>query len=363
MKAAILYEAGKPLVVEDGVTVDAPLKGEVTVKVAVTAVCHSDLHFFSGEIQCPLPGLAGHETAGYIDAIGEGVTGFKKGDHVIIGTVTDGCGQCYYCKNGLRHYCVEKATFDHPTQKNKKGQYLTKMAGPVGGFAEYTTVSSKLVTKIPADMPMDKACLLACGVTSGWGAVVNRAKVQVGNSVVVIGTGGVGLNSLQAASFSGAFPVIAIDVLDSKLEFAKKFGATHTINLKKVKDAVQAVRDINDGRGADFVFVTVGRVDSLRLGFSMSGIRGTTVLVGLAQGDMKDFAPMEFIFDEKVMTGCGGGSIRPSIDIPFLVSLYQAGKLKLDELITAHYPLARINDAVESLKKGEALRNIIEMGK
>jgi S-(hydroxymethyl)glutathione dehydrogenase/alcohol dehydrogenase len=363
MKAAILYEAGKPLVVEDGVTVDAPGKGEVTVKVAVTAVCHSDLHFFSGEIQCPLPGLAGHETAGHIDAVGEGVTSLKKGDPVIIGTVTDGCGQCYYCKNGLRHYCVDKNSFDRPKHKNKQGQPLTLMAGPVGGFSEYTTVSATLVTKIPKDMPMDKACLLACGVTSGWGAVVNRAKVQVGNSVVVIGTGGVGLNSLQAAAISGAYPIIAVDVLDSKLEFARKFGATHTINLKNVKDAVKAVKDMTQGHGADYVFVTVGRIDSIRLGFSMSGIRGTTVLVGLAQGDMKDFMPMEFIFDEKVMTGCGGGSIRPSIDIPLLIALYQAGKLKLDELITAHYPLARINEAVESLKKGEALRNIVEIGK
>jgi S-(hydroxymethyl)glutathione dehydrogenase / alcohol dehydrogenase len=363
MRAAILYEAGKPLVVEDGVTVADPGKGEVKVKVAVTALCHSDVHFFSGEIQCPLPGLGGHETAGYIDMVGEGVTGFKKGDAVVIGTVTDGCGQCWYCKNGLRHYCVDKNSFDKPKHKNKKGQPLTLMAGPVGGFADYTTVSSTLVTKIPKDMPLDRACLLACGVTSGWGAVVNRAKVQVGQSVVVIGTGGVGLNSLQGASFSGAYPIIAVDVLDSKLEFAKKFGATHTINIKKVKDPIQAVKDLTGGRGADYVFVTVGRMDSVRQGFLMSGIRGWTVLVGLAQGDLKDFAPLEFIFDEKVMTGCGGGSIRPSIDIPFLITLYQAGKLKLDELITAHYPVEKINDAIASLNKGEALRNIIHFDK
>ncbi len=359
MKAAILYEAGKPLVVEDGVTLADPGKGEVTVKVSVTAVCHSDLHFFSGDIPCPLPGLAGHETAGYIDKVGEGVTGLKKGDTVVIGTVTDGCGHCYYCVNGMRHFCVEKGSLDKPKHKNKEGKPLTLMAGPVGGFAEYTTVSQTLVTKIPKDMPLDKACLLACGVTSGWGAVVNRAKVKAGSSAVVIGTGGVGLNSLQGAAFSGAYPVIAVDVLDSKLEFAKKFGATHTINLKNVKDPVKAVQDMTSGRGADYVFVTVGRMESIRLGFSMSGIQGTTVLVGLAQGDLHEFNPMEFIFNEKTLTGCGGGSIRPSVDIPFLVSLYQAGKLKLDELITAHYPLAKINDAVASLAKGEALRNIV----
>jgi Zn-dependent alcohol dehydrogenase len=254
---------------------------------------------------------------------------------------------------------VEKNSFGAPKHKNKKGQPLTLMAGPVGGFAEYTTVSEKLVTKVPKDMPLDRACLLACGVTFGWGAVVNRAKVQVGNSVVVVGTGGVGLNSLQGAAFSGAFPIIAVDVLDSKLEFAKQFGATHTINIKKVKDPVKAVQEMTGGHGADFAFITVGRMDSIRLGFSMTGIRGTTVLVGLAQGELKEFNPMEFIFDEKVLTGCGGGSIRPSLDIPLLVSLYQTGKLKLDELITAHYPLSKINDAVASLAKGEALRNIV----
>lgn len=359
MKAAILYEVNKPLVVEDGVTVADPGQGEVKVKVACTAVCHSDLHFFSGEIPSDLPGLAGHETAGYIDAVGEGVTKFKKGDTVIIGTVTSGCGQCYYCKIGKPHFCVERGAFSRPKHKNKQGQPLALMAGPVGGFAEYTTVPQELVTKIPKEMPLDRACLLACGVTSGFGAVVNRAKVPAMSSVVVVGTGGVGLNSIQGAVFSGAFPVIAVDVLESKLKTAREFGATHTINLKAIKDPIQAVKDMTGGRGADYVFVTVGSVDALRQGFLMSGDMGMTVIIGLMQGNLAAFSPLEILFGEKVITAAGGGSIRSSVDIPFLVSLYQAGKLKLDELITAHYPLAKINDAVESLKKGEALRNIV----
>ncbi len=359
MKAAILYEVNKPLVVEDGVTVDAPGKGEVKVKVACTAVCHSDLHFFTGEIPSPLPGLAGHETAGYIDEVGEGVTKVKKGDTVVIGTVTSGCGHCYYCTIGKPHYCVERGAFSRPKHKNKQGQPLALMAGPVGGFAEYTTVPQELVTKIPKEMPLDRACLLACGVTSGFGAVVNRAKVQAMSSVVVVGTGGVGLNSIQGAAFSGAYPVIAVDVLDSKLKTAKTFGATHTVNLKTEKDPVKAVQNMTNGRGADYVFVTVGKVEAIRTGFSMAGDMGMTVIIGLAVGDLKDFTPLEFVFTEKILTGAGGGSIRSSIDIPFLVSLYQAGKLKLDELISGHYPLTRINEAVESLQKGEALRNII----
>jgi Zn-dependent alcohol dehydrogenase len=359
MKAAICYETGRPLVVEDGVTVDPPGKGEVKVRVAVTAVCHSDLHFISGEIPSPLPGLAGHETAGYVAEVGEGLTSLKPGDTVVIGTVTSGCGQCYYCTIGKPHFCVERGTYMKPKHMNSKGQRLALMAGPVGGFAEYTTVSQHLVTRIPGDMPLDRAALLACGVTSGFGAVVNRAKVKAMSSVVVIGTGGVGLNSIQGAAFSGAYPLIAVDILDSKLETARAFGATHTVNLKKEKDPVRAVRDITSGRGADYVFVTVGKVEAIRQGFSMCGDMGMTVVVGLAGGNLEAITPMELVFTEKVLTGCGGGSVRTSIDIPYLISLYQTGKLKLDELITGHYPLARINEAIESLQKGKALRNII----
>jgi S-(hydroxymethyl)glutathione dehydrogenase/alcohol dehydrogenase len=359
MKAAICYEVGKPLVVEDGVTVDPPGPGEVKVRVAVTAVCHSDLHFISGEILSELPGLPGHETAGHIDEVGEGVTALKKGDPVVIGTVTSGCGHCYYCTIGARHFCVERFSFMRPKHRNKKGQPLALMAGPVGGFAEYTTVPTALVTKIPEDMPLDRAALLACGVTSGFGAVVNRAKVKAMSSVVVIGAGGVGLNSIQGATFSGAFPVIAVDVLDSKLATARKFGATHTVNIKKVKDPVKAIMEMTSGRGADYVFVTVGSAEAIRQGFLMSGVMGMTVIIGLAGGDLRAFNPMEFPFTEKILTGAGGGSIRSSIDIPFLVSLYRSGKLKLDELISGYYPLARINEAIDSFKKGEALRNII----
>ncbi|MBN1160786.1 MAG: alcohol dehydrogenase catalytic domain-containing protein [Dehalococcoidales bacterium] len=359
MKAAICYEINKPLVIEDGVTVAPPGRGQVKVRVAFTAVCHSDLHFLTGEILSPLPGLAGHETSGYIDEVGEDVTGLKEGDTVVVGTVTSGCGRCYYCTIGKPHNCVERHAFMAPKHKNKKGVPLALMAGPVGGFVEYTTVPQELVTRIPEDMPLDRACLLSCGVSSGFGAVVNRAKVPAMSSVAVVGTGGVGLNSIQGAVFSGAYPVIAVDVLDSKLKTAKTFGATHTVNAQKEKDPVKAVRDMTSGRGADYVFVTVGKVEAIRMGFSMCGDMGMTVVVGLAGGNMAAFEPMEFVFTEKILTGCGGGSLRTSVDIPFLVSLYKAGKLKLDELISGHYPLERINDAVESLKKGDALRNII----
>jgi len=359
MKAAICYEFNQPLVIEDGVEVDDPGRGEVKIKLAATAVCHSDLHFFKGEIPFKLPGIGGHESAGYIEEIGEGVTGLNKGDAVIIGTVTSGCGHCYYCTIGLRHLCVSRRQPMEGRHRNKAGQRLAPMAGPVAGFAEYTTVSETLVTRIPSDIPMDRACLLACGVTSGFGAVVNRAQVGPFSSVVVMGCGGVGLNAIQGALFCGADPIIAVDILDSKLETARKFGATHVINSKKEKDAVKLVWDLTSGRGADYVFVTVGNLEALRLGFSMGGPRSMTVVIGLMMGNLASLMPMEFIMTEKVLTGCGGGSLRTSIDIPGLVSLYKTGRLKLDELITGRYPLERINEAMASLERGEALRNVI----
>jgi Zn-dependent alcohol dehydrogenase len=183
--------------------------------------------------------------------------------------------------------------------------------------------------------------------------------VQAFNSVVVIGTGGVGLNSIQGASFAGANPLIAVDMLDSKLEAARRFGATHTVNIKNEKDPIKAVQNITSGRGADFVFVTVGSLEALRQGFSMAGPRGMIVVIGLMMGNLAAIMPIELVMSEKTLTGCGGGSLRTTIDIPNLVSLYKSGRLKLDELISGHYPLEKINEAIISTEKGEALRNII----
>ena len=223
---------------------------------------------------------------------------------------------------------------------------------------EYTTVSKYYVTKIPKEMPIEQASLLACGVTSGFGAVVNRAHVQAMESVVVIGVGGVGMNSLQGAAFSGAYPVIAVDVLDSKLEEAKKFGASHTVNAKTDPDPIKSVIELTGGRGADYVFVTVGNIKALRQGFLMSRPRGMTVAIGLMNGNLSEFDPFELL-SERVITGAGGGSLRLSLDIPFLCDLYLDGRLKLDELITDRYPLEQINEAIEPVVAGKALRNLI----
>ena len=358
MKAAVCYELGKPLVVED-IEIDPPKKGEVKVKLAATAICHSDIHALRGELMPCGPVVAGHESAGYIDTVGEGVTSVKPGDPVVVSLLAN-CGKCYYCLTGHPHLCDHEWPLHKESRiKNKKGQYLTQLF-KTGTLAEYSVVDQSQVVKIPADMPMDRASLLACGVITGFGSAVWRVNIEAMKSAVVIGTGGVGLNAIQGAAFCGAYPVIAVDILDSKLEAAKKFGATHGINAKE-GDPIEAVRKLTSGRGADYVFVTVGSGAAMKQGFQMTGKRGTTVLVGLPGPDdqILGLSPFEFIGPEKVLTGGYMGSTNLAVDIPRLVELYKAGKLKLDELITERYPLDKINEAIEAVEKGQALRNII----
>jgi len=357
MRAAVCYEFGKPLVVEE-VDMDPPQKGEVKVRLVATAICHSDIHSLRGDFRSNLPIVAGHESAGHVEEVGEGVTLVKPGDGVVVSLLAS-CGQCLYCRTGLPHLCEA----DWPLKKesrlrNKKGQRLTTMA-KVGGFAESVIVHESQLVKIPQEMPMDRAALLACGVITGFGAVVNHAQVKPLSSVVVVGTGGVGLNVVQGAAFSGARPIIAVDMLDNKLKAARAFGATHTLNAGQ-DDAIKAVQQLTSGRGADYVFVTVGSTAAIRQGFSMSSRRGMTVIVGLPPAkESVSLSPFELVTGERTLTGCWMGTTRLSLDIPRLVDLYQAGRLKLDELITGRYPLDQINQAIEAVEKGEALRNVI----
>lgn len=357
MKAAICYETGKPLVVEE-VDIDPPKKDEVKVKIAATAVCHSDIHTIMGEIPGKLPFIAGHESAGYIEEVGEEVTSVKAGDPVLASLLIS-CGKCLYCKTGRSHLCETTWSRDiESPYRNKKGQSLTQLF-KIGSFAEYTILDESQVVKIPGDMPMDRAALLACGVITGFGAVVNRARVEVMSSCVIIGTGGVGLNAVQGAAISGAGPVIALDLSDEKLEAARTFGATHTVNPGKV-DAVKAVQDLTGGRGADYVFITVGNAKAIEQGASMSAPCGMTVMVGLPKmSDTITLSPFPFILGERTLTGSFMGTTELQTDIPKMVELYKAGILKLDELITGRYPLDQINEAIDSVVKGQALRNVI----
>jgi Zn-dependent alcohol dehydrogenase len=303
--------------------------------------------------------IAGHESAGYIEAIGEGVTSVKPGDAVVVSLVAN-CGHCYYCLNGQPHLCNYPWPLKTESRfKNSKGQTIKQMF-KVGSFAEYTIVDQSQVAKIPGDIPMDRAALLACGVITGFGSVVWRAQVKALSSVVVIGAGGVGLNSIQGAAFSGAYPIVAVDVLDSKLEAARKFGATHVVNAKKA-DPISEVTRICHDRGADYVFVTVGSAAAMKQGFLMTGGRGMTVIVGLPtpEDDTLSLSPFEFLDKERVVTGSFMGSTNLQVGIPQLVELYKASKLMLDELITQHYPIEKINESISTVLNGQALRNII----
>jgi S-(hydroxymethyl)glutathione dehydrogenase/alcohol dehydrogenase len=357
MKAAICYEFNKSLVIEDA-ELAAPIEGEVKVRLAATAICHSDIHDMKGEMPAQLPFIGGHESAGYVEEIGPGVTSVKVGDPVMVSLMYS-CGDCYFCNIGLPSQCLNKfSPPKHIRLTNKDGKALAQ-GGRVGGFAEYVLVDASQLVVVPADMPMDRVALLSCGVITGFGAVVNRAKVRPSESVVIMGVGGVGINAIQGAAYSGAYPIIAVDTLDDKMKIAMDFGATHGVNAAG-DNAVDEVKELTSGRGADYVFVTVGSIAAIKQGMAMSSPRGTTVVIGLPPvTEQLCFSPLEIIPLEKNLIGGFMGAVNIKVDIPKLITMYQKGSLKLDEIITGRYPLERINEAIESTEKGEALRNVI----
>ena len=356
-RAAVCRTFGKPLTIEE-VELAEPGPGEIRVKMAACAICHSDIFYIDGSWGGELPAVYGHEAAGVIEAIGPGVKRLKVGDHVVA-TLIRSCGGCPSCSEGAPVFCEEVFPLDLKSP-------LTDAAGAsivhgmrIGAFAEHVVVDSSQVAVIPKDMPLDVASLIACGVITGMGAVVNTASVRTGNSVVVIGCGGVGLNSVQGARIAGASPIIAVDVADGKLEAARAFGATHTINAK-TQDVAAKVAEFTHGRKADYVFVTVGVGGATEQAISLMKRNGATVLVGMPpSGVNATFDPGWVAADGQRILGSKMGSARLPIDVPKIVELYKAGRLKLEELITARYPLEQINEAVASSRSGAALRNVI----
>lgn len=361
VKAAICYEYHQPLIIEE-VELDPPGDNDVLIRIAATGICHSDVHCIHGEHGIhPLPAIGGHEICGYVAEVGKNVTYVKPQDKVIATIIPVGCGHCYYCNIGAPGQCEVNriALFIPGRYTNKAGQRITQFEGPVAGFAEYTVVPEVNVVKVPQDFPVDLAALISCGVVAGLGAILYRAKVQPNRSVAVIGTGGVGLNSIQGAKFVGAYPIIAIDILDSKLEMAKVFGASHTINSKKVQDTAEEVRRLTYGRGADYVIQAVAGIQLLRQGFLMSAGAGTTVVIGHGTGEKLDaWTPTEFCLG-RTLTGSAMGAVRSRLDIPRIIELYKDGRLKLDELVSGHFSFDRINEAIQSMEKGDVIRNVL----
>jgi len=357
MKAAVCYEFGKPLVVEE-VEIGPPQTGEVKVKIAACAICHSDVHCIRGAWGGETPVVAGHEAAGIVTEVGHGVTSIQPGDRVVVSLMRS-CGRCFYCTIGRPYNCETEFPLDRESRlRNRDGVSLVQGIR-TAGFAEYTIVDQSQVVKVPEDMPLDRACLLACGVITGVGAVINTVQVETGSSVVVIGAGGVGLNCIQGAVLSGAAKIIAVDLLDHKLEAAQLFGATHTINASN-QNMVEVVLALTAGRGADYAFAAVGSSTVITQASRMIRKGGTAVVVGMPPNDDVEFTlNAHDLTYGRTVTGSPVGSTRLSVDVPRLVELYQQGRLKLDELITNHYPLEQINEAIESMERGEAIRNVI----
>jgi S-(hydroxymethyl)glutathione dehydrogenase/alcohol dehydrogenase len=360
MKAAVCREFGKPLVVED-IVLDPPQAGEVMVRIEAVAICHSDVHLVRGDWvnwAADAPIVAGHEAAGVVEAVGPGMTRVRPGERVVVSLLRS-CGRCFYCTLGAPNMCEAHFALAAEHRLHDLDGRPINQGISTGAFAEQAVVHESQLVAVPEWLPMDRACLLACGVITGLGAVVNTARVEPGSSVVVIGTGGVGLNAVQGARLCGADPIIAVDVLDRKLQAACEFGASHTLNAQQ-PDAAQQVRAWTGGRGADYVFVAIGQPAAIAQALRMARRLGTVVLVGMAHKDVTAPLPFaEFVNRGQRLLGSHMGSTRLSVDVPRLVGLYEHGRLKLDELITGRYPLEQINLAIESLERGEALRNVI----
>ena len=356
-KAAVCREFGQPLSIE---TIDLadPGPGEVRVQMKACAICHSDIFYMDGAWGGDLPAVYGHEASGIVESVGPGVTRVKPGDHVIA-TLIRNCGFCPACAGGSPVACEEVFPLDRATPiHGAKGEPMAH-GMRTGAFAEYAVVEQSQVAKIDEDIAFESAALIACGVITGFGAVVNTANVHTGASVVVIGCGGVGLNSVQGARIAGAQPIIAIDVADSKLEAARQFGATATVNAK-TENVSARILEITGGRKVDFAFVTVGISGAAEQAISMLRKNGAAVLVGMPpNGVSARFDPGWLAADGQRILGSKMGSARLPVDVPNIVALYREGRLKLDELISGRYSLERINDAVASSRSGAALRNVI----
>lgn len=357
MKAAVCRAFGKPLVIEE-IAIAKPGPGEVLVDVKACAICHSDISYAEGAWGGDLPAVYGHEAAGIVRETGQGVTGVKPGDHVVV-TLIRSCGHCHYCSQGSLVMCEEVFPLDRksPLTGASGEPYVQAMRS--GAFAEQVLVHESQMAPIPKDIPFASASLLACGVITGYGAVANTARVTPGQHVAVIGCGGVGLNSIQGAAIAGATTIIAIDLSDEKLDAARRFGATHAIN-SKTENAAEKVKSLTSGRGADVVFVTVGVKTAFDRAFDYITKNGSVVVVGMpATGVFAEYDPGTLAAWNQKILGSKMGEARIARDIPALVELYRTGRLKLDELITARYPLEQINEAIAAVNEGKALRNVI----
>ena len=358
MKAVVAQELNK-LSVEE-VTLDDPKAGEVLVKIGATGVCHSDLSVLNGTIPMPLPMVLGHEGAGIVDKIGEGVTNVVVGDHVVLSFVPS-CGQCYFCQRSEFHFCAAGAPdgnmLDGTTRVHLGGKDLHTMQY-LGCMAEYSVVPSISVVRIDKDLPFEQAALVGCGVMTGVGAAIKTAQVTPGSSVAVFGCGGVGLSTIQGARLAGAGTIIAVDLNEDKLALAKEFGATHTVDASS--DPVGPVREITNGIGVDFAFEVIGISAVMVQAYAATRRGGTVCIVGL--GKLTDVVPMNAMLisvEGKKTIGSFYGNANFRVDMPMLLDLYKGGKLDLDRMVTRTYKIDEAPQAFADLESGINARGVI----
>ncbi len=364
-QAAVFREIGAPLSVEP-ITLDLPRASEVQVKVRAVGLCRTDLHVMRGERRVAMtPMVLGHEAAGIVEAVGADVTGIAPSDHVVL-TFIPGCGRCRWCAKGLHHLCAEGPRITQGPQLD--GSYRRRDAQGrevgafcmVGGFAERTVVDQASVLVVDKDVPFDLAALTACGVPAGVGAARHRAKVKEGDSVLVVGCGGDGMNVVQGARIAGAATIIAADIVTAKLTLARGFGATHTVDTQG-EALTRAVLELTDGIGVDHAFVCIDPPATLLPAFRATRKAGNVVVTAITPDTVKqiDIPPLELFATQKAVMGAVYGFMSPRVQIPELLRLYRAGELKLRELITRTYTLPDINRGYADLDAGVNLRGVV----
>jgi S-(hydroxymethyl)glutathione dehydrogenase/alcohol dehydrogenase len=357
MRAAVLREIGKPLEIEN-VQINKPKSHEVLIRTAAAGVCHSDLHFVEGLYRYPMPVVLGHESAGIVEQVGSEVRSVKPGDHVIT-CLSAFCGRCEHCLTGHMSRCqspeTKRQAGDEP-RLAKDGGAMNQFLN-LSSFAEQMLIHENACVKIRDDMPLDRAALIGCSVTTGTGAVFHTSNVRPGETVAVIGCGGIGLACINGAAIAGAGRVIAVDMVGSKLNLAKQFGATDVVNAKD-GDPVAQVIELTKG-GVHHSFEAVGLKKTAEQAFKMLARGGTANVIGMIPvGQMIELHGVDFL-GEKRIQGCAMGSNRFPVDMPRLVDFYLTGKLKLDDMISRRIKLKEVNEAFDELKRGEIARSVI----
>lgn len=367
IRAAVCWEPKRPLEIEE-IGIEGPRAGECLVKLAATGVCHTDAYTMSGRDPSGLfPSVLGHEGAGEVVEVGDGVTSLRPGDHVIPLYIPE-CRQCKFCLSGRTNLCgAILATQgkgllpDGTSRLSARGRTLHHYMG-CSTFAEYTVVPEISLAKIRADAPLDKVCLLGCGVTTGIGAVLHTAKVEAGSSVAVFGLGGIGLSVIQGAVMAGAERILGIDLNPGKFELARQLGATECIDPREVGDLAQAIVDRTDG-GVDHAFECVGNVDLM--GTALASCHkgwGQCIVIGVAGAGEEVHARPFLLVTGRVWKGSAFGGTKGRTQLPKFVDRYMSGRIRLDELVTATMPLDAINSAFDAMHAGEAIRSVIRFG-